>query len=136
LARYRLIEHTADIGLTARGATLAEAFAHAAYGMFAIMAGLRNVREQESRTVDLQETSPETLLVAWLNRLLYIVDVEHLIFRRFEVTISGDNSLKAICYGERYNPSRHIFKRGIKAATYYLLRVNRENNSVRIIFDI
>jgi SHS2 domain-containing protein len=136
LARYRLIEHTADIGLTARGETLAEAFSNAAYGMFAIMAGLRNVRETESRTVEIRETSPETLLVAWLNWLLYIVDVEQLLFRRFEVMLFRGSVLKAVCYGERYDPTRHKFKMGIKAATYYLLRVDRKKNSVRIIFDI
>jgi SHS2 domain-containing protein len=136
LARYRLIEHTADIGLTARGDTLAEAFANAAYGMFAIMAGLRNVRETDSRTVEFKDTSPEMLLITWLNWLLYVVDVEHFLFRRFEVTLTGDNGLKAVCYGEHYDPSRHKFKRGIKAATYYLLRVDRNKNSVRIIFDI
>jgi len=94
------------------------------------------VRETESRTVEIRETSPETLLVAWLNWLLYIVDVEQLLFRRFEVMLFRGSVLKAVCYGERYDPTRHKFKMGIKAATYYLLRVDRKKNSVRIIFDI
>ena len=41
---YRFISHTADTGLVAQGDTLAEAFANAAAGMFAIITDLRRVR--------------------------------------------------------------------------------------------
>ncbi len=40
MPKFKLIEHTTDIGLTACGRTLAQAFANAAYGMFSIMAEL------------------------------------------------------------------------------------------------
>ena len=66
-----MIEHTADIGLTAYGRTLAEAFANAAYGMFSIMAELRKVKEKEPRSVELRKAETEALLFEWLNSLLY-----------------------------------------------------------------
>lgn len=40
MPKFKLIEHTTDIGLIACGRTLAQAFANAAYGMFSIMAEL------------------------------------------------------------------------------------------------
>lgn len=136
MPRYRLIEHTADIGLTAYGGNLEEAFANAAYGMFAIMTDLRSVREVETRMVSLREAGLEALLFEWLNRLVYIFDVEHLLFRRCDVSLEGESGLTAVCHGEKYDPARHHLKLGVKAATYHMLSVDKENNRVRVIFDV
>jgi len=62
LKRYRLIEHTADVGLIAYGSTLAEAFGNAAYGMFSIIAELGTVRETESRQLEVNDNDLEGLL--------------------------------------------------------------------------
>jgi len=135
MRRYRLIAHTADIGLTARGKTLAEAFGNAAFGMFAIMADLRRVRERESRVVKLEKEEMETLIFDWLNSLLYFFDVEGLLFRRFDVQLPG-GGLSAMCFGEKYDPSRHRLRLGVKSATYHTLTVDRQHNRVRVIFDV
>jgi SHS2 domain-containing protein len=135
MPKFRLIEHTADIGLTASGKTLAEAFANAAYGMFSIMADLRNVSEKESRRVDLEGPEIETLLFDWLNSLLYYFDVEGLLFKRFDVSLA-DGSLGATCRGEKYDPARHRLKLGVKSATYYMLKVDPDKNRVKVIFDV
>jgi SHS2 domain-containing protein len=134
--RYRLIEHTADIGLVAYGRDLAEAFANAAYGLFSIIAELRPVREIESRTVELREKNREGLLFEWLNYLIYLFDVETILFKRFDIKEFDGHRLKATCYGEKYNPARHHLKLGVKSATYYLLEVDTEKNQVRVIFDV
>ena len=136
MKRFRLIEHTADIGLVANGSTLAEAFANAAYGLFSIIAELKTVRETESRQLELSEDDQEALLFEWLNRLIYFFDTEMLIFKRFEISYLDTRRLKAMCYGEKYDPSRHQVKTGVKSATYHLLRVDREKNQVRVIFDV
>ena len=136
MKRYRLIEHTADIGLVAYGSTIPEAFGNAAYGMFSIIAGLGTVRETESRRLEVSDNDLEGLLFEWLNRLLYYFDVELLLFKRFEVSIMAENRLKAICYGEKFDPSRHKLKTGVKSATYHMLKVDREKNEVRVILDI
>jgi len=136
MKRFRLIEHTADVGLVADGTTLAEAFANAACGLFSIIAELKGVRETESRRLELSEDDAEALLFEWLNRLIYLFDTEMLIFKRFEITSLDERQLKAVCYGEKYDPSRHKLKIGVKAATYHLLSVDREKNQVRVIFDV
>lgn len=136
MKKFRLIEHTADIGLIAYGTTLAKAYANAAYGMFSIIAELDNVREIESREVDLYEDDPEALLFEWLNRLLYVFDVEKLLFRRFDVTDFDGRRMKAICYGEKYDPSRHQIKLGVKSATYHMLKVDASKSQVQVIFDV
>jgi len=136
LKRYKLIEHTADTGLIAYGNSLTEAFGNAAYGMFSIIAELGRVRETETRRFEVSSNDLECLLFEWLNRLLYYVDVDMLLFKRFEIKILPENRLKAICYGEKYDPSRHRLKTGIKSATYHMLKVDGVKNEVQVIFDV
>jgi len=134
--RFQFIEHTADIGLIAYGGNLAEAFANAAFGLFSIIAELKPVKETESREIELSEDDPEALLFEWLNSLIYLFDVEMLLFKRFDIIDLDGYKLKAICYGEKYDPSRHRIKTGVKSATYHMLKVDREKNEVQVIFDI
>ena len=136
MRRFKLIEHTADMGLVAYGHDLAEAFANAAYGLFSIMADLDRVQERESRQVELKEEDMEALLFEWLNYLLYVFDVERLLLKRFDMERFDGSSLKATCHGEKYDPSRHQLKTGVKSATYHMMKVDGEKNQVRVIFDV
>ncbi len=136
MKRFQLIEHTADTGLVAHGSSLAEAFANAAYGLFSIIAELNKVRGGESRPVAVSAEDVEGLLFNWLNHLIYIFEVEYLLFKRFDITEFTEHNLKATCWGETYNPSRHQLKLGVKSATYYMLKVDRERNRVQVIFDV
>ena len=136
MKRFQLIEHTADTGLIAYGRTLAEAFANAAYGLFSIIAELKTVKETESRRLEISEDDPEGLLFEWLNRLIYLFDVEMLLLKRFDIIEMDGRNLAAVCHGEKYDPSRHRLKTGVKSATYHMLRVDEEKKQVQVIFDI
>jgi len=136
MKRFQLIEHTADTGLVAYGHSLAEAFANVACGLFSIITELDQVREVKSRLVAVTSGDVEGLLFNWLNELIYVFEVEHLLFKRFDVYEFTENNLKADCWGETYDASRHQLKLGVKSATYYMLEVNREKNTVQVIFDV
>ena len=136
MKKYELIEHTADIGLRANGETLVEAFANAAIGMFSLMSELDKVGETQSRQIDIEADDIEGLLFEWLNSLLYRFDVEMLLFKRFDIIELEDKKLSAICYGEKYDASRHSLRMGVKSATYHQLEVDREKNRVQVIFDV
>ena len=124
------------MGLIAYGRTLAEAFANAAYGMFSIIAELKTVKEIESRQIEISEDDPDGLLFEWLNSLIYFFDVDMLIFKRFDIIEFDGHQLKAVCRGEKYDPSRHRLKTGVKSATYHMLKVDKEQNQVQVIFDV
>ena len=57
-------------------------------------------------------------------------------FKECEIEEIRDSSIKAVCYGEKVDPSRHEIKMSVKAATYHMLEVDTENNKVRVILDI
>jgi len=136
MKRFRLIEHTADTGVIAYGGSLAEAFANAGYGLFSIITELNRVKEVESRPITVSADDVEGLLFEWLNSLIYIFDVEHLLFRKFDINEFTEHNFKATCWGEKYDPGRHQLKTGVKSATYHLLEVDRDKNTVRVIFDV
>jgi SHS2 domain-containing protein len=135
---FEIIDHTADIGIIAYGADIKQVFANAALGLFNLMADLDNLKEDTKREIELSAEDVEVLLVEWLNELIYISDVEHIIFKRFEINELSNTQLRATCFGEKIKPGQHRLKREIKAATYHMLRLNKENGSykVQIIFDI
>jgi len=135
--RFEVIDHTADVGIVAYGSDLREAFANAAYGMFSLIAELDNVGETVRRTVDVQAPDREALLVAWLNELIYVFDVEYIIFKRFDITDLTDTRLQAAAYGDKVDMSRHRLKTAVKGATYHSLKVERENgHRVQVILDV
>ena len=114
-----------------------EAFANAARAMFSLITDLDNVHEILYRDVQVSAPDREILLVAWLNELVYLFDTEQILFKRFDIHDLIDTELKACCYGEKVDKSRHELKIGIKSATYHMLKV--ENNSqyqVQVLLDI
>lgn len=135
--RFEVIDHTSEVGIAARGAELAEAFANAAYGMFSIMAELEGVEEKVTQQIELEAEDEETLLVEWLTELLYLFEVKGIIFRRFEISQVDGRRLQARAFGEKLDTSRHQLKTAIKAVTYHLLKVEKSNGyRVQVIFDV
>ncbi|MDD3492813.1 MAG: archease [Candidatus Thermoplasmatota archaeon] len=135
---YKTFEHTADIGIQAHGASLVEAFAHAARGMFSLMVDGSHIEPREEREIELPvEGDREQLLVDWLSELLYLRDVEGLVFGDFQVSI-GEETLRATVRGEPYSRERHAYGREIKAVTYHLLEIKRTKKGVyiKVLFDI
>lgn len=134
---FEIFDHTADVGVTAYGNDTAEAFANAARGLFSLIANLETIRELTCRETELAAPDQESLLVDWLNELIYLFDVEQLIFGRFEVELLPGVRLKAKSYGERVDKNRHILKTGVKAATYHMVEIEEGGECrVKVIFDI
>jgi SHS2 domain-containing protein len=136
---FEVIDHTADVGVVAYGADLSQAFANAGRALFSLIVEPESVRETLSRDIEVRAPDEESLLVEWLNELIYLFDTENILFRRFEVSELDSGRLRARGYGEKVDSSRHQLKTGVKAATYHMLSVSRDEDGgyrVRVIFDI
>ena len=134
---FEVIEHTADTGIIAHGADMKEAFANAASGMFSLITDLEGIREVSHRDVMVEAAERESLLVEWLNELVFLFDTQNMLFSRFDIGELSDTVLRARCFGEKADLSRHEIKIGIKAVTYHMLEVE-ENDGFRVqaLFDI
>ena len=135
---FEIIEHKADLGVIAYGADLKGLFGNAGRGVFNIIAGDSQILNRVTREIRLRAPGLDSLLVYWLNELIYLVDTENLIFGDFKIVEIKQKSLQALCHGEKIDPSRHSLYGAIKAATYHNLEIKRTEKgySARIIFDI
>lgn len=135
---YEVFEHTADIGLHAYGSTLSELFIHAAQGMESLMIPPEQVRIQVSRVVEVDGHDSVSLLIAWLNELIFLFDTEYLIFCQFEIESLTETHLRGRASGESYDAHRHELGSAIKAVTWHEAAVEQTDGGykARIIFDI
>lgn len=133
--RYEELDHTADVGIRAHGATLDELFAAAAAGMFSLVADLRKVRAVGEVEVRVKADDLEALMVRWLSELLFLHETQRLLLKEFDVRIDG-TSLDARARGETIDKKRHELKLNIKAVTYHRLRIDRKAGLAEVIFDI
>lgn len=136
--KYRQINHTADLGIEVYGKGLQELFANAGFALFDIMTDLSLVKETTKKALTVEGNDLEQLMVNWLNDLLFLYDVEGLLFKSFEVQAVDEHHLEAIVAGEPYNAGRHVIETSVKAATYHQIQVVNENDKWRatIIIDL
>ena len=125
-ARYEILEHPADVGLLARGASLAELFENAAAGMMEIAVEPAGVAEREQKRIATEATDREVLLVNFLQEVLWLVDGEGWLAGRVAVTQISDTRVSATVFGEPRNPARHSMRLIIKAVTYHELSVRQQ----------
>ncbi len=120
---YEQFEHTADLGLRIRAASLEELYAEAGRALTAALVGRPDaVRPDQRRTIRLDPAEPDDLLHDWLAELLYLFETERLLFSRFDVSLPS-GGLEAAAWGERADPARHEVEMEIKAITYHGLKL-------------
>ena len=134
---FEILDHTADVGIIAYGNDMKQAFTNTAKGLFSLITELDNINEVLYRDIELVAPDQESLLVEWLNELIYLFDAENIIFSKFDITKLDDTRLKARSYGERVDSSKHKLKTGVKAATYHMLKVDKTDGcKVQVLLDI
>ena len=138
MKRFEILDHTADTGLSIYGRDLKSLFEHAAEGFFHIIKDLKKVNPRVERRIQLEGEDLERLMVDWLSELLYLHDVDHLLFREFIVESVGEEGLRAVARGEPFQEGVHVIKTGVKAVTYHQIRVEkqREGWRARVILDL
>lgn len=129
---FRTLEHTADVGFEAFGATREEVFANAARALTDLTVDLDAITASEEAPLEIQGTDPESVLVNWLSELLYLQDAEGWLFRDFEIQSLQDDSLSATARGEKFQPSRHQVKVQVKAITYHQLALEQTPRGWRV----
>ena len=122
---FETFEHEADIGIRGFGATIPEAFEHAAQALYSVMVTIETIEIKEERSVSVSASDIEQLFVEWLNALLSLSDIERMVFGKFAVTIE-DDTLHGSAWGEALDRERHTPKVEVKAATYHMLNVRKQ----------
>jgi SHS2 domain-containing protein len=135
--KYKVIDHPSDMGIEAFGKDLKQLFENSAFGMMDVMFDLSGTKEitlGEVFDVKVSADNIESLLVAWLSELLYIVDSKKVALSIFQISKLTDKELEAKVLGGKIIK----FITFIKAATYNQLEIKKEKGSwkSRVVFDV
>lgn len=123
---YRVLEHTADVGIRARGSTLEEAFEAATEGVASILGGWRP-SSGETRRVAIEPGDIGAQLVDWLSEVIYLQESTDSVVAGVTVErVSEDGTTGTITLAPR--AGEVLEGTAVKAITYHQLRVEREGN--------
>jgi len=142
---HRFFDHTADVGAEIDAPTRDALFAEALLAFSDTLTPLDRLDRPGAvpveREVTLEASSLDELMVVWLEELLFLFEVEALLFSGADVRVEERPSgfgLRATARGVTYDPERHPLKVLIKGVTYHELTVEKtaEGWRARVIFDI
>ena len=135
---YRLMDHTADLGMEVFGNDLPALYANAARALFDILvqgsrggAGLRHdLRFQGADAAD--------LMVNWLRELLFLWNAEQQFVKKITIREVSRTTLNATVETIAYNPDDHDVLREIKAITYHRIAVEKQETGwqTSVFFDV
>ena len=120
---FRILEHTADIGFEAFGATRQEVFRNAARALTHLTVDLEAIAPREGKLLRAEASDMPSLLVNWLSEILYLFDAEGWLFRDCEFDALTERSLTAMARGEKFDRRKHQVKLLVKAVTYHQLEL-------------
>lgn len=130
------LAHTSEIGLRARAGTLEELFGCLARSMIALTgADIEIATESLSLEADVEAGDRESLLVDWLNEVLYLHEVTRIVPEHVEVHVLTSRSIQTTLVGR---PAQTQSELQIKAVTYHQLSIAQEGGQwkAEVFFDI
>lgn len=133
LSGFEEIRHTADWALRVWAPDLSTLFAQAAQGMYRLEGVEIAPTPRVERQISVNGEDAESLLVAFLNELLYLQETERLAFDTFQCVIK-DHSLDVKAQG---GPINHLNK-AIKAVTFHNLSIRTTSQGLEttLTFDV
>ena len=137
---FEELPHTADIRIRARAPTLDALFSDVLDALMQVMYGPARFPAGDpviERSVDLSSPDMESLLADFLSEVLFLSEVDGLVFPKAVITITGLH-LSAVLHGEPFNPQKHSGGTEVKGISYTGLAVQKDANGymVDIVFDV
>jgi SHS2 domain-containing protein len=134
---YYELDHTADIRVRVKAATLDALFSEAARMLMQVMYGDAIRPGIVERSIAIQAADRDSLMQEFLSEVLFLSEVDNIVFSSCEVTVTGD-SLQARIRGEPFEPARHRTGREVKGISYSGLRIFKEGGEciLDIILDV
>ena len=135
---FRILDHPADVGFDAFGATRQEVFVNAARALTDLRVDVDTVVAHEAISASVRGRDGAGLLVNWLSEILYLEDAEGWLLCKFEFSNFEETQLVAIARGEKFDPVRHRLKSLVKAVTYHQVSLEKQGDlwRARVFVDV
>ncbi len=135
---YELFDHTADIGLRIRAATMEALIEPAGEAMYAVIGTVVPGADAEPITLELTSAEPAVLLRDYLAELLVLLERDHRRAVAVDVAEFRDGCLSATVETALVDAERSLIDREVKAVTYHQLDICEINGGCEatVIVDI
>ena len=120
---YKTLEHKADTGFLVTAPSWERLYIDAALSLTDIMVKLEHIEPKDRQTVTLSAENRESLMVRWLNDVLFLFEQQKFLARRIVFNQFDGKQILATLWGEAYHPVRHGGCSEIKAVTYHQLEL-------------
>jgi SHS2 domain-containing protein len=133
---YEEIPHTADVKIRVRSATLEALFSDAFAALMEVLYG-PDRKGGHRHVITISSDDTESLLRDFLSEVLFVSEVDGLVFARAEIRIDGLN-LTAHMDGEPFDRQRHSSGTEVKGISYSGLAITHDANGymLDILFDV
>lgn len=133
-AGFEEVEHTADWAYRVWGENKVELFIEAAIALYTLADVQLASNAPVTKEFELRGIDCESLLVAWLNELLYFYESENIGFNQFEILHLDRQTLKARVTGA----SIQSWNKFVKAVTYHNLSIDSTENGLEatLVLDV
>jgi SHS2 domain-containing protein len=130
-AGFRILEHPSDVGFEAWGETLSDVFRQSVLALLSVIVPEGTVDRSARRTVKLDASDHEQLLVRLLSEVLFCIDAEQFLPAQLVIEELRGTSLRGILVGERVDAAKHSLKIDVKAVTYHQLSIMSKGGVTR-----
>lgn len=135
MKKYKILEHEADLKIMCFGKTKKELFLNALFGMTENQRPEIEKNKKTKRKIKIKSLDFSTLLVDFLNEVLYLSQLNKEVFFKIKFVKFTDNEIEGEISGQKVEK----FNQDIKAVTYHNLEIFKTKNSnwqAIILFDI
>lgn len=131
---HRFLEHIGEIAMELEAPSLAELFEEAARGLCELMAERPPRVSGEAFHVSVTQRDLASLLVAWLDELIYLGEVHKVVFPEARIVSIDEHTLEAFVRGA----SPPQLRTAVKAATLHGLAVSHDEHGARakVVLDV
>lgn len=135
--KYRLIDHTADVGIHVYGANMAKLFENGCWALTEILTDPARLFGKNRRDFSVEGADAADLFVNWMRGLHGLYAVERQFVHMCRVFRISDTAVQASITLDPLNPDKHELRTDVKAVTYHDAWVRRtdEGYEAQVIFD-
>ena len=133
-ASHTLEEHTGELKLRIKAPTLPEIFAEAGRALAEAMGAPTSDGPLVAKRIEVDASDREALLVHWLNELVFLSEVEKVVFQQFRIELPSERRLVASLSGVKVERLRNP----VKAATYHALAISERPDGfvATVVLDV
>ncbi|MDQ3982637.1 MAG: archease [Actinomycetota bacterium] len=125
MARFEILEHTADVGIKAEAVDLRGVFEQATLGLLDIVGAWAPTADSESVDLDIEAADAGALLVDWLGEVLYVHDSRDAVVTSLEMLeVTAAHAAGRLGIAPR-DEAAYEGGTQVKAITYHRLAVER-----------